>query len=209
MTRVTFVRHGTTEWIERGLLHGVSDSPLSERGRREAQLAARALVGQHFDAFYTSPLGRAVETARILAPSVSLAPEPLEGLREMDFGWLEGTRLFNFSKDSPRVRALRSAWISLVVGLSGESRRVFGDRVAAAAREMARRHPDQRVLAVIHMAVRSNILAQLVDGDPRAWVRYDGWPACAFTEVEIPAEGRAHILHLKVDQHLEPARSSP
>jgi len=209
VTRVTFVRHGTTEWIERGLLHGVSDSPLSERGRREALLAARALAGQHFDAFYTSPLGRAVETARILSPSVKLAPEPLEGLREMNFGRLEGTRLFNFADDPRWVRALHAAGVSFVVGLSGESRHAFGKRVASAAREMARRHPDQRVLAVIHMAVRSNILARLVDGDPRAWVRYDGWPACAFTEVEIPAEGRARIVHLVVNQHLEPVRSSP
>jgi broad specificity phosphatase PhoE len=55
MTFLTLVRHGTTEWIEQGRLHGILDAPLSARGRQEANLAAAALAKQHFDAFYTSP----------------------------------------------------------------------------------------------------------------------------------------------------------
>jgi broad specificity phosphatase PhoE len=90
MTFLTFVRHGTTEWIEQGRLHGVSDAPLSLRGQQEARLAAQALADRHFDAFYTSPLGRARETAAIIGQAIGLEPIPLDGLREMDFGWLEG-----------------------------------------------------------------------------------------------------------------------
>ncbi len=48
MTFITLVRHGTTEWIEQGRLHGQLDAPLSARGRQEAELAARALAGQAF-----------------------------------------------------------------------------------------------------------------------------------------------------------------
>jgi broad specificity phosphatase PhoE len=202
MTRLILVRHGTTEWIEQGRLHGISDSPLSQKGLRESGLAAGALAGQHFEAFYTSPLGRARQTAAIIGQAIGLEPQPLDDLSEMNFGWMEGGPNFNFAHDPPVKRALRAAWIGLVVGLSGEPRHRFGRRVAEAAREIARRHPDGNVLAVVHMGVRGNILARLVDGDPAAYMHYDGWPACAFTEIEVQPEGRASIIHLKIDDHL-------
>jgi len=208
MTFLTLVRHGTTEWIEQGRLHGISDAPLSARGRQEAKLAARALAGQRFDVFYTSPLGRARETADIIGQTIGLEPIPLDGLREMNFGWLEGGHLFNFAKDTPLKRALRSAWITLIVRLSGEPRTRFGERVAESAREIARRHPGQRALAVIHMAVRSNMLARLVDNDPAAWVRYDGWPAGSFTEIELASDGKANIIRLINDDHLSTLRNN-
>ncbi len=95
------------EWIEQGLLHGILDAPLSVRGGQEANLAASALANQHFDAFYTSPLGRARETAAIIGQSIGMDPVPLDGLREMNFGRMEGGRLFNFAKDTPLQRKLR------------------------------------------------------------------------------------------------------
>jgi len=208
LTFLTLVRHGTTEWIEQGRLHGISDSPLSARGQQEAKLAAGALTGQHYDAFYTSPLGRARETAAIIGQAIGLEPIPLDGLREMDFGWMEGGQLFNFAKDTPLQRALRSAWITLVVRLSGEPRTRFGERVAESARAIARRHPNQRVLVVIHMAVRSNMLARLVDGDPAAWVRYDGWPAGSFTEIELNSDGKARLIQMEISDHLSTLRSN-
>ena len=209
MTLLTLVRHGTTEWIEQGRLHGVLDAPLSTRGRQEAKLAAEALAGQHFDAFYTSPLGRARETAAIISEEIGLEPVPLDDLREMNFGWLEGGRLFSFTKDNPIKRAFRSAWITFIAQLTGESRIRFGERVTGAACEIARRHPHGRVLAVIHMAVRSNMLARLVDGNPAAWVRYDGWPAGAFSEIELTPEGHAYIIRLNNSDHLSTLRKNP
>src|SRR5689334_11006818 len=129
MTILTLVRHGTTEWIEAGRLHGISDSPLSARGRREAEAVAQALVGQHFDAFYTSSLGRAQETAGIIGKAIGMQAVPLDSLREINFGWMEGGAGFNFANDPPLKRALRSNWMTMVLQLSGEPRGKFGARV--------------------------------------------------------------------------------
>jgi len=87
---LVLVRHGETEWMERGRLHGRLDSPLSPTGRRHAELAAARLRGEQFQALYSSPLGRAMETAAILGRAVGLTPQPVDGLAELDFGWLEG-----------------------------------------------------------------------------------------------------------------------
>jgi broad specificity phosphatase PhoE len=67
--------------------------------------------------------------------------------------------------------------------------------------EIAKQHPDQRVLVVIHTAVRSNILAQLVDHDPTAWNSYDGWLAGSFTEIELDSKGNARIIRLNNSDH--------
>jgi len=44
------LRHGTTEWIEARSVQGSTDSPLSERGRKEMQQALISLAGITFDA---------------------------------------------------------------------------------------------------------------------------------------------------------------
>jgi broad specificity phosphatase PhoE len=188
-----------------GRLHGQLDSPL--RGHQEAGLAARALAGRHFDTLPPSPLGHARATAAIIGKAIGMQPVPFEDLREMDFGWMEGGQLFNFAKDPPLVRRLRSAWISTVVRLSGEPRSRFGERVANAGREIARLHPDHMCWQLSTWLCAATCWPACWMVIP-AWVRYDAWPAGAFTEIEIAADGKARLIDLNVNAHLNQPRSS-
>ncbi|WP_318765482.1 histidine phosphatase family protein [Lactiplantibacillus carotarum] len=88
------VRHGQTELNAAGRLQGIYDSQLTKNGVRSAQGLARMLADVHFDAAYTSDLGRAQQTTRIIT---ALHPELKKptidvGLREFNFGGLEGTK---------------------------------------------------------------------------------------------------------------------
>jgi probable phosphoglycerate mutase len=67
--------------------------PLSEEGRRQALLVGKALSEERLDAIYSSPLGRAFETAEIIARETGFqgAIVPLTGLIERHGGALEGT----------------------------------------------------------------------------------------------------------------------
>ncbi len=181
--RWVVVRHGETEWIERGLLHGRLDSPLSPAGRRHAQQTADRLRGESFDALYTSPLGRAMETAQILGDALGLDPQPLAELREVDFGVLEGLprRLLDSSGGTGRlVRPLaRAAFV-----LTGEPWPRVAKRVRAAADLLLARHPTGRLLLVTHWSVLSHLAALLLDGDPRGWRTYGPWQACGLSEFE-------------------------
>lgn len=70
---IYLVRHGEHQDAE----HGLTDGPLSPRGRRQASLLADRLSGVPFDAVWHSPLMRATETARAVAERMpSLSPEP-------------------------------------------------------------------------------------------------------------------------------------
>ncbi|VXB04226.1 Phosphoglycerate mutase GpmB [Microbacterium sp. 8M] len=73
---IYLVRHGEHQDAE----HGLTDGPLSPRGRRQAELIAARLSGLPLDAIWHSPLLRAAETARAISeriPSVEAEPSAL------------------------------------------------------------------------------------------------------------------------------------
>lgn len=92
MTRLLLVRHGESEWNAVGRWQGWADPPLSELGRRQAAVAARA-VGA-VDAVVSSDLQRAHETASIIAGELGIGPVVVDAaLRERDAGdWTGLTR---------------------------------------------------------------------------------------------------------------------
>lgn len=87
------IRHGETALNRSGILQGRSDHPLNEKGIRQAREAGLRLseLGVRFDRVFTSPLRRAVQTAELAAPGVSLVRD--QRLIEMDYGPYEGTDL--------------------------------------------------------------------------------------------------------------------
>ena len=94
---IYIIRHGQTELNNKKALQGRSDHPLNDTGIQQAQEAAAMLQGIKFDAVYSSPLIRAVQTAKILAPEL----EPIidERLIEMDYGPYEGMDLQNLAPE--------------------------------------------------------------------------------------------------------------
>ncbi|CAN5466347.1 histidine phosphatase family protein [soil metagenome] len=62
---ILLLRHGETEWSLAGRHTGLTDVPLSEAGRRQAEALGRRLRGRRLPTVLTSPLGRASETCRL------------------------------------------------------------------------------------------------------------------------------------------------
>ena len=90
---IYIVRHGQTELNQRSVLQGRSNHPLTDLGREQASAVGDAFrdAGIVFDKVYTSPLDRAVETAKLVAGDVPIECE--DALIEMDYGPYEGTDL--------------------------------------------------------------------------------------------------------------------
>ncbi len=97
---IYIMRHGETRWNKEGRIQGSSDIELTDYGVELAERTAEGFYrnGILFDRIYTSPLRRALTTARMIAgmdgkPS---AGEPVivdDRLREMSFGKYEGILL--------------------------------------------------------------------------------------------------------------------
>ena len=92
---IYIVRHGQTQLNRQSVLQGRSDHPLNDVGREQAKSVGDAFreAGIVFDKVYSSPLGRAVETAELIAGDAPIEVE--EALIEMDYGPYEGTDLHN------------------------------------------------------------------------------------------------------------------
>ena len=82
-TDITIIRHGQTAANIQGILQGHFDAMLDDTGRIQSQCAADRLRGEPpFDAFYSSDLKRAWETAEIIGRALGSEPVPLTDLRE-------------------------------------------------------------------------------------------------------------------------------
>lgn len=142
MTEILFVRHGETDWNVERRVQGHTDRPLNETGERQARALAEELRGEQIDAVYASDLSRARETAWAVAAERGLDVEVLLGLREKNFGSWEGLLDTEILERFPQARA--GAWGD------GETTEEVAERVLGALHEIARRHPDGRVLVVSH-----------------------------------------------------------
>ncbi|QTX33466.1 histidine phosphatase family protein [Aminithiophilus ramosus] len=88
--RLFIVRHGETDWNVTGRFQGRNDIALNDRGLEQARRLAGALEKVPFDRLWSSPLSRALETARAVALLQGKSVEIDEGLTEISHGEWEG-----------------------------------------------------------------------------------------------------------------------
>ena len=86
VTQIILVRHGEQELADprNGPVGDIIDPPLSERGRRQAELVGLRFSTAHIDAVYASPLRRALDTGRQIARHHRLELPVLADLREVE-----------------------------------------------------------------------------------------------------------------------------
>ena len=85
-----FMRHGETDWNKADRTQGRTDVPLNEHGIAQAHAAAARLQKRDIRAVACSPLGRARQTAEIVAAALGAKVEIHQDLQEANFGEHEG-----------------------------------------------------------------------------------------------------------------------
>ncbi len=153
--RIGWVRHGITEWNQRGIIQGVTDIPLSPEGLRQARLLADRLYreNERWDGVYCSDLQRAVQTGEVLAARLGIPLIRDERLRERSFGEAEGTTL------AERLERWGEDWRRLVP--DQESDDSVRERGLAFVREMGEKHPGGDLLVVTHGSFLARMLQAL------------------------------------------------
>ncbi|MGI9585425.1 MAG: histidine phosphatase family protein [Acidimicrobiia bacterium] len=150
-SEVTIIRHGQTEGNVAGRWQGTADSRLTALGRRQA--ASTASVAPDVQTMYSSPLGRAVETAHIIGTPSGLAPEPHDGLIEMAFGRWEDMTVEQAKESDPELfKQIYHEGVDEPRGRSGESFTQAGERMAETIRAIAANANQDPVAVVSHGA---------------------------------------------------------
>ena len=107
-TRILLIRHGETDWNRIHRFQGRSDVPLNQKGSEQARALALALKHEPITAIYSSPLVRAIETARLIKMFHFSTPFfQEETLVEMDLGDFDGMEAKRWAA---QFQDFRKAW---------------------------------------------------------------------------------------------------
>ena len=160
--RIWLVRHGETEWARLGRHTGHTDIPLTDTGRAQAAALAPRLAALTFERVLSSPLIRALDTARIAGFGERLALEP--DLREWDYGADEGRTTLDIREERPGWTIWRQGARE---GEPIEAVAARVDRVIAKARE-----GEGDTLCFAHGHVLRVLAARWVGLPPSAGARF-------------------------------------
>lgn len=198
-TRFHLVRHGEIAANVDKVWHGSIDSPLTERGRAQAEAVGRhlaaALVDEPPVAVYSSPLQRARDTATAIATALDreLLLDPALG--EYHLGEWEGRPYPDLMADGFFTRVMQDPDYAPP---GAESPRQVAVRVADALVRIAEAHPAERVVVVSHGAALNLAVGHLIDGSLTAWNRL--MRNCAVSEIELMPAPR--VISFNVCTHL-------
>jgi broad specificity phosphatase PhoE len=158
--RIILVRHGETEWNRLHRFQGRSDIALNSKGNNQANALSLALQNETITAIYTSPLGRALETALHVSrfhPGIPLIKE--SGFLEMDLGDFEGMEAQRWAAEH---HEFRKAWEKSPAALAmpgGESLRDVQQRAVAALERICKAYSSGSTLLIcLHNFVIGSLL---------------------------------------------------
>ena len=178
-TRLFLVRHGATAATEEDRFSGSSGAELSDEGRWQAARLGERLAQQNVSAIYSSPLSRAMDTARIIAGHCGLEPATRDGLREIGHGHWEGMKREEVERQFANEYAAWEADPFTFAPDGAESGVAVLARALPVVREIVATHPGAQVIVVSHKATLRLVLSSLLGFDPRGYRdRLDQAPAC-------------------------------
>ena len=203
-TRVLLIRHGQSEGNAEGRFGGHTATPLSPRGRLQAEATAQALSSENFTAIYSSDLRRAVETAMPLARLTGLDVEQTEAFRERNIGVMEGLTFEEAAAQHPEQYAalLRRDFDHVLLG--GESYRQRLDRTSRQLDQAIEQHRGGRIAVFSHTGTIC-ILALHLMGALDAPELRPVWIAtanCGITRFELRTDGFVRVLAINDTRHL-------
>jgi broad specificity phosphatase PhoE len=164
---IYLVRHGQTEFNLERRHHGHVDSPLTVVGRKQAHHAGEtlaSLIDSRDSVIFSSPLGRALQTANIIA-NVAGVERPVivdPDLMEIGMGSAEGMTQAEIEKRWPAPNAASASEPMSLQSPDGESLEVLAKRLGRALCRVAGYHAASRI--VVSHGVAGRVLRALYLG---------------------------------------------
>lgn len=181
------MRHGQTFFNLRKKIQGACDSPLTEEGKRQAEIAGLYFKenGIKFDHTYSSTQERASDTLEIVT-DFKMPYERLKGIKEWNFGLFEGE-----SEDlNPPHEPNERSYGSFFVKFKGESEKQVAERTTKTLTEIMERENHETVLAVSHGAACYAFMLKHAPDFP-----FSGIPNCSIFKYEYE-NGKFTLIEL-------------
>ncbi|HIQ21354.1 MAG TPA: histidine phosphatase family protein [Planctomycetes bacterium] len=194
------IRHGESVYNAEGRIQGQADVPLSERGVRQGQAVAEALGRFPIEAIYSSPLQRALATARMIAEPRGLAVRTDPRLMEINAGIFQHRLSSELVRLYPEPFARWSSGDPDYVIPGGESRAALRGRGLAAFQAIrAAGHRQAAVVAHGRLLVVTLQALVPIPEDRLADALHNG----SITTIAFGEDGVAELLGLDRTDHLD------
>lgn len=195
------IRHGETDANAEGQFQGWTDYPLNENGRALAAITGQKLRGVRFDACFSSPLRRALETAEIVLreSGSGLTVTRDDRLKELNMGQWEGRKFRPGEREIPeeQVKLFFNDPVKLVGFPSGETIHQVIARTQEFLKDLAAREDGKTYLVSTHGFALRAMLNFLYENPSDFWhghVPYN----CAVNIIEVKNGTMNHIGDDKV-----------
>jgi probable phosphoglycerate mutase len=203
-TRILLIRHGQSEGNAEGRFGGHTATPLSKRGRRQAEATARALSTEKLSAIYSSDLPRAVETAMPLSRLTGLEVEQSNAFRERGVGVMEGLTFEEAATRHPEQYAalIRRDFEHVILG--GESYRQMLERGLSELDRIIELHGNGHVAVFSHTGTICILTLHLMGALDAPTLR-PVWVTtanCGITRIELRSDGLVRLLAVNDTRHL-------
>lgn len=200
MVKIILIRHGDTDWNREQIFRGRVDVALNEVGKTQARAVQVWLKDEKVDALYSSPLSRALETARIVGEGRNCEVKTEEGLIDVNFGKWQGC---SHKKVKEQYREMYHTWQTkpyLVTFPEGESLKDVKARVMGALEKIIKNHPKETIAMVSHRVVCKVAICAILGLDlSRFW--YIKQDTCAINMFEH-RDGNYYLSLLNDTCHL-------
>ncbi|NLL71259.1 MAG: alpha-ribazole phosphatase [Epulopiscium sp.] len=194
--KLYLVRHGETNFNQKGVYYGWKDILLCPEGEKQIKGLRKILPRKTWDCIISSPLQRAIQTVELLQLPSYIPWIQDERLKEIHFGQWEGKHYKKIQKEDP---VHWEKWIhhwQEVAPPKGESYLEFYNRVENWLLECIEQHKDQELLVISHQGCLRIILSILLGlGKEGYW--YFSFESGAYTFVEY---NDGHCIVHKINQ---------
>ena len=160
---IYLVRHGQTNWNILGKTQGHGNSDLTEKGIDQAKDLADAMVKYPIDYIYSSDLGRAVQTAEIIADKFDKEVIATPSLREMGFGEWEGLLIKEIQEKYGDVYKTWRNEPHLAEIPGGETLHIIKERTDKFLKELNEKYDGKHIVLVTHSVTARVILLSVLN----------------------------------------------
>lgn len=186
--RLYIVRHGETDWNKTRRIQGQVDIPLNEFGKHLAIETGKGLLDVKFEICISSPLGRAVETAKLILGSRPVPIVTDERITEMAFGIWEGGCCSKDGWNLPQeFRDFFEAPERYKAPEGGEDFYMVRNRLEDFLKELYQKEgwQDKNILITTHGAALCGMLNVIKNKSVSEYWGKGVHKNCAVTEVEV------------------------
>lgn len=129
--RLFLARHGESLANRQKIISGQLDTPLTEKGRKQAEWLCDVLKSEKLSVIYSSSLDRAIQTALPTARQHRLSIKKLDGLKEIHFGVLQGKSSIEEKKGARALLKIEPSDGKNLAILGGETFTDFEERITS------------------------------------------------------------------------------